>query len=532
MERRHPFLAIGLLALPLGLLQGAPQQHPPELLVVGSKPFTESRLLGTIMQELIEAKSDLEVRHKSGLGGTLLCHEALLSGQIDLYAEYTGTAWTSVLKHRESESDPLRTFLTVQSEYAERFDCRWLHPFGFSNTYVLAMDPERAARDHLTTISDLARVAGELRAGFSIEFLNRADGLPGLRERYALEFGRVRGMEHALAYQALGGGQLDLIDAYSTDAKLARLGLLRLRDDMAFFPPYDAAPVIREASLVAHPELAGILGQLAFRIDEDRMAALNLAVEEEGRSFEAVAHNFLLEEGLIGSAEEHADGETRDASGWLRAETRRLLWSASLVHLRLTSYAMLLASLVGLGLALWLVDRPRLASGAIAAAGMIQTLPGLALLALMVSVPGLGLSLSSAILALFLYSLLPILRGAYVGLSGVAPELVDAARGMGLTRRQVLLHVRLPLALPSILGGIRTAWVIAIGLGTLAAFIGAGGLGELIITGLYLNDPEWILAGAGAAALMALATDGLLGCLQRWLTPRGLGPRKHAPGHS
>ncbi|MCB9902841.1 MAG: ABC transporter permease subunit [Planctomycetes bacterium] len=483
--------------------------------VVGSKNFTESRILGELIAQTVAAHTDLEVEHRANLGGTLLCWGALESGQVDAYPEYTGTAWAVVLEETGKVTDSLRAFLTVQADSLERFDVEWLAPFGFEDSYALVMSEARAAELGVRRISDLAAHPGELRAGFSVEYLNREDGWPGLRDHYGLELAEVRGMEHALTYDALAAGRIDLLDAYTTDAKLLRAPVRVLVDDLDFYPPYHAAPVVRGQVLRDHPELRAAFERLAFAVDEARMIRMNHAVEVEGRAFADVAHEFLVEVGVLDAADHPPAASSTQLS---TAALLRLTGE----HLTLTLIAVALASLIAIPLGIRMARRRTTARLALGFAAAVQTIPSLALLAFLIAVPGLGLSTRSAIFALTLYALLPILRNTHAGLAGVAPELIDAARGMGLTERQILLRVQLPLATRTILAGVRTATVISIGVATLAAFIGAGGLGEPILTGLYLNDVGLILSGAIPAAVLALVADRALGALERALTPRGL----------
>ncbi|MGE3275022.1 MAG: glycine betaine ABC transporter substrate-binding protein [Vicinamibacterales bacterium] len=492
--------------------------------VIGSKNFTESRILGEMMALMIESQTGLTVEHRSGLGGTLVCFTALERGEIDLYPEYTGTGWSIILKEPDKISDRLRAFLRVQSAFRDQYDIEWLPPFGLNNSYALVMREERAEALGVRTISDLVPHGPELSAGFSIEFMNREDGWPGLGPFYGLELGAVRALEHGLAYEAISAGQIDLIDAYTTDGKLLRYPLRVLEDDKGFFPPYNAAPIIRGTVLRDHPELRTVLERLAFQVPNDRMIALNYAVEEEGRGFREVAREFLVEQGLLEAGADVTSDPTagRDTFlGFLAGRSRdtlRLGWE----HIQLSLAAVALAVVFAVPLGIGIVRTPLGERIALSAAGVVQTIPSLALLAFMIALPGLGLSVRSAIVALFLYSILPILRNTHTGLKGVDPLLLDAARGLGLTPRQILFRIQLPLATRTIMAGVRTATVISIGIATLAAFIGAGGLGEPIVTGLYLNDTWLILSGAIPAALLALAADYLLGLVEVWLTPRGL----------
>jgi len=508
------------------LLAGAllAQEPAPRRVVVGSKNFAESHLLGEIMTRLLADRTGLEVEHVSGLGGTLVCFTALTAGEIDVYPDYTGTGWAVVLGESEKVTDPLRTFASVQARFRTEFDVEWLSPFGFANTYAIAMPAQLAADLGVSTLTGLAQHAGELKGGFSLEFMNRNDGYPGLVEHYGFGLGEARGMEHALAYDAVRQRSIDLLDVYSTDGKLVDHDLVLLEDDQRFFPPYDAAPLARAEFLREVPEARAALGLLAFRLTAERMTELNHAVEVERRSFAEVAHEFLVSEQLLagdaglGSEVSHRTDSLLEVLVSRRAETLELLGQ----HLRLTLVAVLLAALIAVPLGLACARRRWIARLGLSTFGVVQTVPSLALLALLIAVPWLGLSERSAIVALALYAVLPILRNTFAGLVDVDPDLIDAARGMGMTPRQVLLRVQMPLATRMILAGVRTATVVTVGFATLAAFIGAGGLGEPILTGLYLHDTRLILSGALPAAALAVLVDLGLGKLERVLTPRGL----------
>ena len=493
-------------------------------LVVASKNFTENRLLAEIVAQLIEARTELEVEHASSLGGTVICWAALLAGEIDCYVEYTGTAWSVLLKEPGSVSDPLETFLRVQHRSRSEHDVEWLPSFGLNNTYALALRRDKAEELGITRLSDLAGRGAELRAGFSIEFVNREDGWAGLRAREPRLDLEPRSMEHGLAYEALAGDQIDLIDAYSTDGKLLRYDVVVLEDDLAFFPPYNAAPLVRGETLRRHPELRDVLVELAFTINDARAMELNHRIEVGGEEFDYVARSFLAEEGLLESS-----GSTRDSVARDERALFSRLWTdrARLVdllgqHLVLVGIAVLVAALLAIPIGILITRRPALRQPFLGGASVLQTVPSLALLAFLISIPWLGLGATSAIVALVLYAVLPILRNTFTGLATVDPELTDAARGLGLTPRQVLLRVQLPIATRTIVAGVRTAAVISVGVATLAAFIGAGGLGQPIVEGLYLNDTSLVLSGAVPSALLALAVDGLLALLERRLTPRGL----------
>ena len=495
-------------------------------IVVASKNFTEGRVLGEIVAQLIGAETELDVRHAANLGGTAVCWEALLAGEIDVYVDYTGTAWSVILQEPGAIADPLRTFTHVQQEYRRRYDVETLSPLGLNNTYALALTRERAEALGVTRISDLTDLPSPLAAGFSIEFMNREDGWPGLDAHYSGLDIEPRGMEHGLAYEALDKGELDLVDAYSTDGKLLRYDVVVLEDDLGFFPPYDAVPLMRGATLRAHPELLDVFARLAHSIDDVRAMELNHAVEVGGLSFEQVARDFLTTEGLMGPDAtarvlETTPRDQRTVTGVLWSDRARLT-ELLIRHVWLVAASVGIAAFLSIPLGILAARHAALRTPLLGGAAVLQTIPGLALLAFLISIPWLGLGVASAVVALVVYAVLPILRNTYTGLASVDPTLVDTARGLGMTPTQILVRVQLPIAIRTIVAGLRTAAVISVGVATLAAFIGAGGLGQPIVEGLYLNDTTLVLSGALPAAALALGVDAALGVLERRLTPRGL----------
>lgn len=359
---------IGVLLL-RGVAEGQPATT--STMAIGSKNFTENRLLAEMMAQLIEAHSDIRVERKVNLGGTTVVFTALQNGDIDAYPEYTGTGWSIHLKIAEPVRDPLRAYLVVADEFEKRFDVTWLRPFGFSNSYALAMDEGRAKELGIRTISDLKSHEQELRAGVSHEFLNRQDGYPGLAKAYGLHISHMSGMEHGLAYEAIRSHRIDLVDTWTTDGKLLRYPIRILQDDRHFFPPYDCAPIVRSDTLERHPELRELLNRLAFRIDDQKMRKLNYRVEEEGGSFAEVARGFLQQEGLLKGAKPRPVAHSERSHGFLafmwsrRSQTLKLAGQ----HMWLTAIAVLLAVLVAVPIGISLTRRQVLATPVMAAAG-------------------------------------------------------------------------------------------------------------------------------------------------------------------
>ena len=494
--------------------------HAADRIVVGSKNFEESRLLGEVFAQLIEARTGLAVERRLGLAGTQVCFEALRTGAIDVYPEYTGTGLVSILGE-PAKQNPAQTLNRVRSEFLSRWNLWWLSPLGFENSFEIAVPRELAEREHLATISDLARISKRLRGGFGHEFVGREDGLLGLRKVYGLEFRTVEHLQQALQYRAARARDIDALDVYTTDGRLILYDLKVLRDDRSFFPPYEAAALVRGEVLTKHPEVGSVLGLLAGAFDEDAMRALNLRLQEGHESEAVVARAALLSLGLT-KKEAGASAPAPRRTGVLAYawSERRDLLRRILEHLGLSAAALLLGALVSIPLGLWLEGHRRGAEAVIRVLGVFQTVPSLALLAFMI--PFLGVGIVPAIVALWIYSLFPIVRNTYTGVRDADPRAVEAATALGMTPGQILRQIRLPLAAPIVMAGVRTAAVLTVGTATLAAFIGAGGLGEPIVTGLQLADSAMILSGAIPAALLALLVDALLGLVERAVRPAGL----------
>lgn len=495
-------------------------QGPGRPIVVASKPFGESYLLAEMFAQILEARG-VKVERRPGLGATEIAFAALRTGAIDVYPEYTGTGLLAILHERPS-ADPRAAYAQVAREFRERFGVRWLPPLGFQNTYAIAVRPETARQFGLRTLTDLARAGPKLRAGLTPDFIGRADGLPGLQGAYALRFREVRALLPAVKYQALAAGEVDVIDGYATDGLIARYDLVVLEDDRGFFPPYEAAALLAPGVAERSPAAVAALTELSGRLSEQAMRALNRRVEVNGEPVERVAADALAQLGLLarsGLAPDRAPDRSRGSLWAYLWAARTALFRQVLRHLLLVGVSLLAAIAVAVPLGLALERTRGAAEAVLRAVGVLQTIPGIALLAFMI--PLLGIGVIPALVALFLYSLYPILRNTYAGVRNAAPEAVAAARALGMTPRQILRYVRLPLAAPLVMAGIRTAAVINVGTATLAAFIGAGGLGDPIAAGLALSDTRMILSGALPAAALALGVDVALGASERLVRPGG-----------
>ncbi|MHB1168138.1 MAG: glycine betaine ABC transporter substrate-binding protein [Longimicrobiales bacterium] len=531
-----PFTALLLIAAAGGMAQSRSEPQTvavePDPVVVASKPFGESYLLAEIFAQLLEAHG-LRVERRPGLGTTEISFGALRTGAIDVYPEYTGTGLITVLQDTlppEVLRDPQQVFAHVARASADRYGVRWLPSLGFENTFAIAVRAGTAEQYGLRTLSDLSRVAGSLSAGFTPDFIGRPDGLAGLIQTYGegLRPAVIRPLLPALKYQAIASGAVDVVDGFSTDGLLDRHGLVVLEDDRHFFPPYEAAAVLSRAA-AERAEVVAALTLLSGRIDVAMMRALNRRTEVDGESVETVAASALAALGLTASAPEGRGGlptasvgrgERDEGFGAYLWQRRAQLSRLVLRHLYLVALALTVAVAVAVPLGLALERARPAAGGTLGVLGVLQTIPSIALLAFMV--PLFGIGVVPALVALWVYALYPIARGTFTGVRDADPAAVEAAEALGMTPLQRLVQVRLPLAAPVIMAGVRTAAVITVGAATLAAFIGAGGLGEPIIQGLALADTRMILSGAVPAALLALVVDGLLAVVERRVAPANI----------
>ena len=463
-----------------------------EPVVIGSKKFTESYVLAEIAKRSLE-NAGLTTDHRQGMGGTIILWQALKGQQIALYPEYTGTIAEEILKTPTIDLAEMRRQLAT-------FGVGMTDELGFNNTYALVMRRVAAEQQAIRTISDL-RSHSELKFGLTHEFLDRRDGWRPLAEKYRLAPPNVVGIDHGLGYEALRNGSIDVKDAYSTDAKIAENDLIVLEDDLEFFPQYKAVFLYR-LSLPAN--VVAVLRGLEGQLDAKRMIRLNAEADRTKNYTRAAALFFSDTSSSAGESFPHK------LRGWI------------LRHLELAGFSLLLSILVGIPLGIAASRGGIVGQVVLGITGAVQTIPSLALLALLVPVPFFGISVRTAIAALFLYGLLPIVRNTATGLQDVAQPLRESAVALGLEPSARLWKIYLPMASRSILGGIKTSAVINIGTATLAALIGAGGLGEPILSGLDLNDHVTILQGAIPAAILALLVQWSFDLLDRLLIPKGL----------
>lgn len=468
-------------------------------IVIASKKFTESVLLGEMGAQLMRA-TGAEVEHLRELGGTRVLWSGLLKGEIDVYPDYTGTLMREILR-----DEGLRDHAGLVAALAAK-GVRATRPFGFNNTYAIGLPRARAEALGLRRISDLTEHP-DLRLGFSDEFMNRADGWPGLKARYGLPQTNVRGMDHDLAYRGLESGDLDAMDVYTTDGDVAYYDLVVLEDDRGFFPVYNPLYLYRADLVDRSPAAAKALHRLEGRLDAATMTALNARAKIDKVPGAEVAAGFV--EGTLG-----VDVEVVEEGRGAR------LWRHTLDHLVLVAISLLAAIATAIPLGVWAASSPAAARAVLPVVGIIQTIPSLALLVFMI--PLFGIGAKPAIVALYLYSLLPIVRNTHEGLVGIPGPLRESAAALGLPPRARLWRVELPLAAGSILAGIKTSAVINVGTATLGALIGAGGYGQPILTGIRLDDLGLILEGAVPAALLAVAVQLLFDGVERLVVPRGL----------
>jgi osmoprotectant transport system permease protein len=470
-----------------------------ETIKIGSKNSTESVILGEMLSQMVK-KTGSDVIHQRQLGGTRVLWDALLNGEIDAYPEYTGT-----LQHELLAEENLRTKEQIKVALAAR-GLSMTQPLGFNNTYAIGMKDKLAKKLDLIKISDLKNYP-ELMLGFGNEFMDRADGWPGLQQRYQLSQENVSGLEHDLAYLGIESGTLDVTDLYATDAEIGHYNLRVLKDDLNYFPIYDAVILYRENLTQRAPDSILLFKQLAGAIDAPAMIGMNSEVKLSGENESKVAANFLNKNLKLNI-------NVQVLSKWQQ------FWRHTKEHLVLVGISLSAAILLALPLGILSARRSRVGQVVLGIAGVIQTIPSLALFVFMI--PLLGIGGPPAIVALFLHSLLPIIRNTHSGLKDIPLTIVESAQAIGLPQRARLQIVELPLATRSILAGIKTSAVINVGTATLSALIGAGGYGQPILTGIRLNDIGLILQGAIPAAVLALLVQGLFEQIEKIMLPKGL----------
>ena len=511
---KRPLFLLVLLAFVAAPAAGQEAERKP--VVAASKLFTESIVLGESLA-LIAEEQGYRALNREGLGGSAILFGALQAGEIDAYPEYTGTLLKELLAGEGlRDNDELRRSL-------RRRGLRMSASLGFNNSYAIGMPEARAAELGIETIGDLADHP-ELKLRFSNEYLDRGDGWPALKAFYNLPHEDVEGLDHDLAYRALDAGSADVIDLYATDAEIGYYGLRSLRDDRGFFPRYDAVVLYRADLADRAPEVVSAWRDLEGTIDATLMIQANEAAKIDKRPPAAVAAE------LVAAARSGEGGVERisDERPWYEKvwDRRGVLGTTTWQHLRLVFYSVAAAVAVAVPLGVFAAKSPRVARGVLPGVGVLQTVPSLALLAFMIPLlPLIGLPSLGAwptVIALFLYLLLPIVANTHAGIAGIPPNLAESAAAIGLSPLRRLWRVELPLAMPSILTGVKTSAVIAVGFATLGAFVGAGGYGDPIFRGIRLDDTVWLLLGAVPAALMAILAQFGLDAVGRVLIPRGL----------
>ncbi len=459
---------------------------------VGSKVYTENVILGHLAAQSLEA-AGFPAQHNEQLGGTRILWNALLGGSIDVYPEYTGTLLEEILPAAGINSrEELVSVLAAQGVGIT-------DNIGFNNTYALGMRRSQAQELGVVSISDL-QAHPTLRYGFSNEFMERPDGWIGVSAEYGLAPDYVTGLEHALAYRGIASEDIDIIDLYSTDPEIAYYDLVALVDDREFFPDYDAVYVYRDD---IPTEAVAALQRLAGTIDEARMMALNSQVQLDLRDDAQVASEFLRDTFAI-------EVTLANDTMWTR------LWRNTIEHLQLVIISLGFAIVVAIPLGVLAAKFTRLEGLVLGGASILQTIPSLALLVLMI--PLFGIGALPAIVAMFLYSLLPIVRNTHAGIKQIPAPMMESARALGLPNSLILRRIELPMAIPSILAGVKTSAVMNVGVATLGALIGAGGYGQPILTGIRLDNLSLILEGAIPAAVLALLVQWLFDALEKRLT--------------
>ena len=490
-----------LIIAGLILLAFIPRPTGDPAIRVASKKFTESVILGEMLR-IVSEDTGHPTQHLQEIGGTRILFESLRSGDIDAYVEYTGTLSNEIFAGQELTS---RSDLSVA---LAEMGIGMSKPLGFNNTYALGMIADHAEAENVKTISDLAKKGG-LNYGIGNEFFERADGWAGLRDRYRLAPATISALDHDIAWSQLRLGQIDVMDVYTTEARIDAFDMRVLDDDLEYFPRYDAVILYREATASEFPDATAAMKHLTGSLNEAGMTQLNRRVEIDGESEQSVAADFV-------EAKLHVVSEVSTPSRFRR------IMAHTIDHLELVRRSLLPAILFAIPLGILSARSVWFGHICLAITGIFQTIPAFALLVLLLPVASalglqsVGAGSATAIFALFLYSLLPIVRNTYSGLMSIDRSLIESAEVLNLPTMWRLLNIELPLASRSILAGIKTAAVMNIGFATLGALVGAGGYGQPILSGIRLARTSLILEGAIPAALLALAVQAGFELYERW----------------
>jgi len=488
-------------------------------LTLASKSFSESIILSEMLAIVLEENYDYKIKRQNNLGGTKVVFDALKVGDVDLYPDYTGTGYIMILKE-SGESDPNVVYDIVSKRFEKEFGITWSPSIGFNNTYALAVRADDERFKNISKISQIKKLSAELRMAAAHESLERKDGYLAFKSFYDLNFNNnnVKGMDAGLMYSAIRDKQTDIIMSYSTDGRIGAYKLKLLEDDKNFFPPYYASFLVKTKTLKKHPALIEVFDTFDHLINEQEMIEMNDLVDRAKQEPKLVARNFLIKKGIIQG--ELSKFQSQKGFFKYALSKKRYLFKIMKEHLILSFGALFIALLISIPTGVLLTRYHKLARYVFPIINTIQTIPSLALLGFLI--PILGIGFAPAIIALFLYSLLPLIRNTYSGIDGVDANYIEASKGIGLTPMQILLKVEIPLAMPIILAGIRTATVIVIGTATLAALVGAGGLGDPIFRGVATVNSDLILLGALPSALLAIVADKFWEFLEKRLVSPGI----------
>ncbi len=487
-------------------------------IVVGSKIFTENVLLGEMLSILLEEKYGYQVTRKLNIGGTKLVFDALNSEQIDVYPEYTGTGYIMILNFSEKKSAS-KIYRIVKKQFAKRFQLVLSLPLGFNNTYALAVRSDDERFKNIYKVSDLVGRVEGLSLAVGHEFMARNDGYENFKKSYNIHFSedKVYSMDPGLVYFALKNKKADMIMSYSTDGRVKSYHLKLLEDDKKYFPAYEAAYLTRKNIFKEFPKMKQAFKDLENNIDEKEIISLNDKVDRLKYETNVVARNFLIQKKLLD--ENVVNFEHKNLFSYYYSKKDYLL-KIFIEHLILTFSSLLIALFCSLPIGILMVRKKMAAKIIFPIVNTFQTIPSLALLGFLI--PFLGIGYAPAIFTLFIYSLLPLIRNTYEGIKSVDRNPIEAAIGIGLTKWQTLNKIEIPLALPIIIAGVRTSAVIIVGTATLAALVGAGGLGEPIFRGMATVNSKLIFLGAVPATILAIALDRSITFFETFFVSKGL----------